>query len=289
MDFSSLLSQEINKKRKANDRGRISKKGKPSVPPKESVPDEEKQLATLEGEQKQTQDKDGQTTHQDEESELVNSISDEQLREKLLEFNETDTDSDKLTLVKKLQILTRNQNRLNKYRDQIQLESRLHEAPEKKMITMESILNTHKFQDELYVQLRVYIKDLIKEWEEEESKKPEQEALLHETKVDLVKVLYKLRVHKLTPDMLTSLTTIMYYIQNSEYRKANESYMKLSIGNVAWPIGVRDVGIHARSADLKIAKANANIMIDDKTRRWITSIKRLLTFKERQWDKSHIA
>lgn len=58
--------------------------------------------------------------------------------------------------------------------------------------------------------------------------------------------------------------------------------MKLSIGNVAWPIGVTSVGIHARSAHSKIqgGRNAANIMIDERTRLWITSIKRLITFEE---------
>ena len=66
---------------------------------------------------------------------------------------------------------------------------------------------------------------------------------------------------------------------------ANETYLKLSIGNAAWPVGVRSVGIHQRAADLKITgsdqKTATNIMMGDKTRRWITAVKRLITFCEK--------
>lgn len=143
-----------------------------------------------------------------------------------------------------------------------------------KEITLDDITNNQK--DKLVVQLRVLIKLLVKEWD----KSGYDPELLFETKKDLVLLLYKLRSDGLTQDMITSLSTICYYIQQKQYMKANESYMKLSIGNIAWPIGLVSVGIHARSALHKIEDSGSNIMIDDKTRRWITGVKRLITFKE---------
>lgn len=72
-------------------------------------------------------------------------------------------------------------------------------------------------------------------------------------------------------------------VQNlTEINLAIQSYMKLSIGNVAWPIGVTQIGIHERSAHSRIqgGSQRANVMIDEPTRLWITSVKRLISFQE---------
>lgn len=143
------------------------------------------------------------------------------------------------------------------------------------------------YSQKLAIQIRKYIKHLVNTWDLhlQQTSDHQQLQILSETKRDLVKLLYKLRSEKLNDNMLISLATICYYLQQKNYNKATESYLKLSIGNVAWPIGVKSVGIHSRSADLKITGEDkllvANIMIDDKTRRWITAIKRLIAFCER--------
>lgn len=214
--------------------------------------------------------------------ELTDTISNEQLNSKLDEFGELANEPglSKLQKIKKLQILMTFEAKHEKYKVQIDKESKLFEDPLLKQIDLLHIADAERHRDILQVQLRVLLKDIVSKWEAEVGKDAD---LLEETKRDLVLLLYRLRANKLSRDMLTSLATILYYIQHEDFRRANESYMKLSIGNVAWPIGIRDVGIHARSATLKITgeKNAANIMINDKTRRWITSIKRLLTYSER--------
>lgn len=214
--------------------------------------------------------------------ELTSTISNEQLNSKLDEFGElvNEPGLSKLQKIKKLQILMTFEAKHEKYKVQIDKESKLSEDPLLKQIDLLHIADAERHRDILQVQLRVLLKDIVSKWEAGVGKDAD---LLEETKRDLVLLLYRLRANKLSRDMLTSLATILYYIQHEDFRRANESYMKLSIGNVAWPIGIRDVGIHARSATLKITgeKNAANIMINDKTRRWITSIKRLLTYSER--------
>lgn len=182
------------------------------------------------------------------------------------EYDEALTVTQQAELLKTIIRRTAKQERYNA--------QKLKEDKVDKQITLEDITNNEK--DKLVVQLRVFIKQLVKEWEESDY----DAELLYETKKDLVLLLYKLRSDGLTEDMITSLSTICYYIQQKQYMKANESYMKLSIGNIAWPIGVIGVGIHARSALQKIEDSGSNIMIDDKTRRWITGVKRLITFKD---------
>jgi pre-mRNA-splicing factor 18 len=53
---------------------------------------------------------------------------------------------------------------------------------------------------------------------------------------------------------MARVTEICMYMQEREYLKANDSYLRLSIGNAPWPIGVTMVGIHERSAREKISR-----------------------------------
>lgn len=134
----------------------------------------------------------------------------------------------------------------------------------------------------LSLQCNLYIHHLLTQWDENQQEyHPE---LLIETKKSLFPLLVKLRRGTLPRDLVISLATVLYHLQQpNENTLAIESYMKLSIGNVAWPIGVTSIGIHARSAHSKIQGENgpiANIMLDDITRLWITSIKRLITFQD---------
>jgi pre-mRNA-splicing factor 18 len=64
---------------------------------------------------------------------------------------------------------------------------------------------------------------------------------------------------------------------------AMDQYIKLAIGNAPWPIGVTMVGIHKHSAHEKIyTNSVAHIMNDETTRKYLQSIKRLMTLCQ-QW------
>lgn len=263
MDFSSLLSNEINQKLKKV----VTKKRRKLTPAAasptktESLP---KEITPQETEKPQVQEE----------------LTDKQLDHKLSEFGEEDSSLSQKDKVRKLELLLQQEVRNTKYKAWLDQEAPLYRDPSKQLMTVELITDIEHNTDKVYLMLRVYIKELVKQWEECDNEDPE---LLLETKKNLIKLLYKLRSHKLTQSMLISLLTIVYHIQQNEFNKANESYMKLSIGNVCWPIGVVNVGIHARNASLKITGASnvSNIMLNESTRRWIISIKRLISFKER--------
>lgn len=299
MDFSSLLSKEIDKKRKLADETKKNKKVKAEDEVNIIEADTVPRATTSE---KDTLEKNNRQVYTPEETTLINSISDEQLDAKLEQLGERcDAGSTKLDKIRKVEVLLRFQKKNEVYRIQLEKE----EATDR-TIKLEDITSSDA-REKLHTQVRMYVKYMVKEWEndvqlkmegfssirddeereDEEESVARQSSMLLDTKKDLVRLLYKLRTQKLTDSMLTSLCTIMYYLQVHDYRRANESYMKLSIGNVAWPIGVKGVGIHERSAALKITGENkqnsANIMLDDKTRRWITAIKRLISFAERKW------
>lgn len=56
---------------------------------------------------------------------------------------------------------------------------------------------------------------------------------------EYLKPLFKaLRKRALEMDVLNALAEIVHYMQKREYLKANDSYLRLSIGNAPWPIGV---------------------------------------------------
>lgn len=75
---------------------------------------------------------------------------------------------------------------------------------------------------------------------------------------EYLKPLFKsLRKRQLEPDVLQGLAEIVYYMQKREYLKSNDSYLRLSIGNAPWPIGVTMVGIHERSGREKVCPSRA--------------------------------
>lgn len=49
-------------------------------------------------------------------------------------------------------------------------------------------------------------------------------------------------MQELEQDVLRLLAEIIHYAQNRSYQRANDAYLRLSIGNAAWPIGVTMVG-----------------------------------------------
>lgn len=275
MNLSSLLSKEISKKRKSKLKKEKSKKQK--IQEEIAVPDTPDNV--VENVEEPLTPKQLQ----------ILNLSDKEIENRLKEYNAFDSESNRIEKVKKLWYLDKQKDKEERYKIQRDKESKVD-----KLFRLDEITNL-KYKSKLLIQLRVYIKFLVNSWDqyvqdptvEDESN---QRELLDTTKIELVVLLYNLRSDKLNDDMVTSLSTIVYYLQSKEYLKANESYIKLSIGNVAWPIGVSGYNIHERSADSKITGESntANIMIDEPTRKWMTAIKRLITFHEQHPDISTI-
>ena len=105
--------------------------------------------------------------------------------------------------------------------------------------------------------------------------------------------------------MLHRLAEIVHHMQKRQYQRANDAYLRLSIGNAPWPIGVTMVGlvhfalswrgcksvemlihdfslvfsvlhsIHERSAREKISSDQvAHVLNDEVSRKYIQSLKR---------------
>ncbi|KOS13738.1 pre-mrna splicing factor [Malassezia pachydermatis] len=97
------------------------------------------------------------------------------------------------------------------------------------------------------------LKGLLADWEEALSKRPDnvrnsaqgqQVTAMQAQTAEYLKPLFKsLRKRALEPDMLLRIAEIVHYMQLREYRKANDSYLQLSIGNAPWPIGITMAGL----------------------------------------------
>ena len=80
---------------------------------------------------------------------------------------------------------------------------------------------------------------------------------------------------------LQNILKIVDYCIEGEFVKAHDAYMDVAIGRAAWPIGVTMVGIHAPTGRAKIESSNvAHVMNSELQRKYLTSIKRLMTFAQ---------
>ncbi|KAI8353734.1 Prp18 domain-containing protein [Mortierella sp. GBAus27b] len=153
-----------------------------------------------------------------------------------------------------------------------------------------------KDQDKLYVLIYTYFKRLLREWEHDLDERPDElkrstagklaTATQAQTAEYLRPFFKHLRHKSLEPDVLMRITEIADLMQRREYLSANDAYLKLSIGNAPWPIGVTMVGIHERSGREKIFSAQvAHVLNDETSRKWIQSIKRIMTYAEKKYPR----
>ncbi|XP_065178270.1 pre-mRNA-splicing factor 18-like [Sycon ciliatum] len=107
-------------------------------------------------------------------------------------------------------------------------------------------------------------------------------AIHSQTESYLKPLLKLLRKRRTPPDILPSLTLIGKYMVERQYVVAGDWYLRMAIGNAAWPIGVTMVGIHARTGREKIfAQHVAHVLNDETQRKYIQALKRLMTFCQR--------
>ncbi|WFD35783.1 hypothetical protein MCUN1_002645 [Malassezia cuniculi] len=125
----------------------------------------------------------------------------------------------------------------------------------------------------LYPMIYYTLKGLMADWEASLAKRPDDVRLstdgrLHTAaylqSAENIKPLFKLlRRRALEPDVLVRMSEIVHYMQQREYRQANDSYLQLSIGNAPWPIGVAMIGIHEGPTDFRLYTANKGHALSD--------------------------
>ena len=147
--------------------------------------------------------------------------------------------------------------------------------------------------EKVYIQMRATVRTILSEWsrvlQENPDTNEEATEVLSQTQAYCQPLLAQLRKKDLHEQLFPKLAELLMYLQQHRYREANDIYIKMSIGNATWPIGVTAVGIHARSARERITGYGnekdssiqiAHIMSDDATRKWLIAIKRFITFAE---------
>eukprot|EP00043_Microstomoeca_roanoka_P007538 m.72564 g.72564 ORF g.72564 m.72564 type:complete len:375 (-) comp13862_c0_seq8:1798-2922(-) len=100
-----------------------------------------------------------------------------------------------------------------------------------------------------------------------------------------LKPLFKgLKRKDLSLDIVNYLREIALCVLKREYIAANDAYLRMSIGNAPWPIGVTNVGIHNRTGREKIYSQNiAHVLNDEMQRKYIQGLKRLMTFCQKRY------
>lgn len=170
-------------------------------------------------------------------------------------------------------------------------------------VGMDSLLDLNLIKtdiDRVYPIIYYTLKGLLSEWADSLASRPDevkhtmQGKLAAATQVqsaDYLKPLFKkLRKRSLPPDVLMRVAEIVHFMQKRQYRNANDSYLQLSIGNAPWPIGVTMVGIHERSGREKIFSSNvAHVLNDEVSRKYIQSLKRLMTFAQTKYPPEDIS
>ncbi|GAB4847787.1 hypothetical protein Ancab_026850 [Ancistrocladus abbreviatus] len=84
----------------------------------------------------------------------------------------------------------------------------------------------------------------------------------------------------LPDDIKQALMWVVECCCKRDYLAAMDHYVKLAIGNAPWLIGVAMVSIHEHSAR---EKSVTHIMNDEISRKYLQSVKRLVTFCQRRY------
>lgn len=140
----------------------------------------------------------------------------------------------------------------------------------------------------------VFFKKLLNEWKQELEDMSDAEKRTANGKNLVAKFkqcarylvpLFKFCRKKILPDDIRqALLVVINCCLKRDYLAAMDQYIKMAIGNAPWPIGVTMVGIHERSAREKIyTNSVAHIMNDETTRKYLQSVKRLMTFCQRRY------
>lgn len=140
----------------------------------------------------------------------------------------------------------------------------------------------------------VFFKRLLNEWKQELDEMSDAEKRTAKGKsivatfkqcARYLAPLFRFCRKKILPgDIRQALMVVVDCCMKRDYLAAMDQYIKMAIGNAPWPIGVTMVGIHERSAREKIhTNSVAHIMNDETTRKYLQSVKRLMTFCQRKY------
>ncbi|GAB4821259.1 hypothetical protein N2152v2_008305 [Parachlorella kessleri] len=145
--------------------------------------------------------------------------------------------------------------------------------------------------------LAKWLRQWCEEWERDLEARPDEvkqslegrqaTVRFKESQVYFKPLFERLRQRSLDPEMVAGLKLMFDAMRDRNYLHAYKIYMGIAVGNSAWPIGVTQVGLHERAAREKISfkgtQGQAHIMNDEATRKFISAMKRLMTFLQRRF------
>uniref|UniRef100_A0AAF5D7T9 Pre-mRNA-splicing factor 18 n=2 Tax=Strongyloides stercoralis TaxID=6248 RepID=A0AAF5D7T9_STRER len=117
-------------------------------------------------------------------------------------------------------------------------------------------------------------------YEEKSSTEGRFQASIHKETVTHIKPLLKdVDNRSIKSEIRRHLAVICrYVIVEKDQIKANNAYMEMAIGNAPWPVGVTRSGIHQRPSSSRMYVSNiAHVLNDEKQRKYIQGLKRLIT------------
>ncbi|KAH6644721.1 potassium channel regulatory factor [Boeremia exigua] len=168
-------------------------------------------------------------------------------------------------------------------------------VPEKDMKVEVHVPKEAEARKFLFRQLASYFTMVLKEWDvtlarrdgdvKESYQGKQAYAAMVQARENMRPLFKKLEKFDLPDSIVLPVVQIVHAAQERRYVDANDGYLRLSIGNAAWPIGVTMVGIHERSAREKLHENenSAHILSDESTRKYLQSIKRCLSFVQTRW------
>eukprot|EP01083_Nonionella_stella_P027208 74890_1 len=129
-----------------------------------------------------------------------------------------------------------------------------------------------------------FVQRLIYGWEKElvDKNDAKTQKLVRLLRQDLDPFFDMLNDKSMNKEVLGHIVTMISQWEAKDYRSANNSYMRLAIGNAAWPIG----GVHLGVEQLKVRQVlpSAKHFMDDETqRKYLRSLKRVLTYVEERY------
>lgn len=124
-----------------------------------------------------------------------------------------------------------------------------------------------------------WLRNSLKTWQISLPNAERELLLFRSTRDDIEVYMRNWKSDEFNKEMLRLIVCISEAVSNRDFKLANEKYMELSIGNVAWPIGVGNWAIQERAADDRIGTPG-HALNDEVTRRFIQAIKRLITRAE---------
>ena len=136
-----------------------------------------------------------------------------------------------------------------------------------------------------------WIQSTLKRWEEGLAKTDEDtqhgaqfktEQKTYKTAVKELKPLLKmLKSNSVNPAIVKQMEDISTAAMDGDIQAAGRVYMKLAIGNAAWPVGVKAVSAHVRKGAGNADIQGAHVLDDESARRYTLCLKRLIGVVER--------